>query len=162
MKLSATASRVWGRAGEPNSCVPWWLRIRCSTRTARAAGNPGIALILSRHHPCANHDVAEQAAFGGIFDAARITQFFDFSDVVKDDAREKQIGVELRVMLGNGSREAREADDMLEQATDERMMHGHGGGSALQLRNDRGILDELIEQLLQIRIFHLRDGGAQL
>ena len=54
--------------------------------------------------------MAEQAAFGGVFDAAGITQFFDFTDIVKDDAREKQIGVELGVMLGNG---AREADEVL-------------------------------------------------
>jgi len=79
-----------------------------------SSGESGNRFDSIADHPCTNHDVAEQAAFGGIFDAAGVAEFFDLADVVKDNAREKQIGVELGVVFGNGPREAREADDMLQ------------------------------------------------
>ena len=42
------------------------------------------------------------------------------------------------------------------------VMHHHRSGSALELRSDRGIVNNIREQLLEPGIFHSRDSVAQL
>src|SRR5262249_24948928 len=54
-----------------------------------------------------------------------------------------------------------EAHDVLEQATDEGMMHGHGSGRSFQFRGDLRVYDKAREETAQIRILHLRDGCAE-
>ena len=42
--------------------------------------------------------VAEQAAFGGVGEAAGVFEFGDLADVVEDDAGEEQVGVDAGVV----------------------------------------------------------------
>ena len=78
-----------------------------------AAGNPGIALIFSRTIPAPIMMWPSRRPFGGIFDAARVAEFFDLADIVQDDAREQQIRIELGIVRRrrardrSGSRHAR-------------------------------------------------------
>src|SRR3984957_4034126 len=110
----------------------------------------------------ADGDVAKQAAGRGVLDAAFVAKFFNFADVVEDDATQQQVGIEFGILLEDTAAEADEADDVFEQAADESVMHHHGGGSAFEFQGGGGVVDNALQQAFQVRIGHACDFSAEL
>src|SRR5271154_4985976 len=117
---------------------------------------------LFTNHRSANADVAQQAPLRGVVDAAAVAELINFPDVVQHDAGQKQVRVELGIVRRNRATQTDEAHDVFQQAADERVVHGHGRGSALQLGHDRGVFDHANKQTLEPGIFHGGNGSAQL
>src|ERR1700733_6669974 len=90
-------------------------------------------------HGSTDSDVPEQTALRGVIDAPAVTKLINFPDVMKDDAGQKQIGVEFAVMFRDRAAQTDQADDVFEQSADESVMHGHRSGRAFQLRRDFSI-----------------------
>ena len=84
---------------------------------------------LARHSR-ANGDVAQQASRIGIINSARVAKLVDFSDIVQHHAGEQQVRIELGIMLRDSGRETHQAHDVLQQAAEIRVVHGHGRGRA--------------------------------
>ena len=106
--------------GEPNSYWPWWLMSRCWTTVFSGGGKAFDFVDGAGDGFEFHHDVAEKLAGRGVADGALVAEFFEFADVVEDRDGEEQVDVELGIMPGDELGHAAEADDVFEQAADDR------------------------------------------
>ncbi len=80
--------------GEPNSSLPWWLSIMCSTRFLQFGGKLRKRSQLVGDHPHRDQHMAEQLAFGRVGEAAVIAQLVNLADIVQHGAGDQQIEVD--------------------------------------------------------------------
>src|SRR5580704_19187435 len=91
-------------------------------------------------HGSTDSDVPEQTALRGVIDTSAVAKLINFPDVMKDDAGEKQIGVQFTIMFRYRAAQTDQTYDVFEQSADESVMHGHRSRRTLQFRRDFGII----------------------
>src|SRR6185437_3357681 len=92
-------------------------------------GKAGNLSDFSMQHFQFNDHVAKQLAFGCIGKRPVVGKFVDFADVVQKSAGEKQVAVDLRIVLTDQVTGTGERDHMVEQPTDIGVMQSLGRGS---------------------------------
>ena len=129
---------------------------------AQRAGEAGDLPQLFFHDPQPDGDVPQQLAFRRITEAARITELVDLADVVKNDAGEQQIEIDVRVVRRSELRQVAEREDMLDQPSEPGMMHRFRRRSGPKGERDRFVREDRFEQRFEMRAGHRRNPGAEL
>ena len=115
-------------------------------------GKTGQERELGLQHFQFDDHVAEQLALGGVGERTVVGEFVNLADVVQKRAGEKQIAIDLRIVLAHQIAGAEQRDDVIEQAADVGMMQRLGGGSVAVGGGDFRIGHEGLDQRLEMRI----------
>ena len=155
-----------GNLGEPNSYSPWWLMMRCSTSVLSSSGKSGTSASLRLQHLELNDHVSEQLAARGVGKRTVVGKFVNLADVVKKNAGQQQVAVDLRIISAHQVAGTKQRDYVVEQAADIGVMQGLGGGSIAIRSSDLRIRHEGLYQSLEIRILkrsrQSRSGTARV
>ena len=97
----AMASSVIGSLGLPNSYSPWWLTMRCFSRSEQLAGELLAGELLGfgdfGFDQADDHDdVADELAFVAVAELALVGQFVDLAGVVQKSAEQQQVADRAR------------------------------------------------------------------
>src|ERR1700722_10972035 len=92
----------------------------------RKAGYQGE---LGLQHLKFDHHVAEKLASRGVGERAVVRQLMNLADVVQKSAGEEKVAIDLRIIPAHQIAGAAKRDHVIEQAANEGVVQGLGGGS---------------------------------
>ena len=107
-------------------------------------------------------DVAQEHSLDGVLEADLPTEFAQLADVVQNDAGQKQVAVEQRVVRGDAVGQGEQADDMLEQAPQPGVVKLLGGRSLAVGGGERRVVEQRGDEQLQVRVGEARDKAEKL
>src|SRR5579864_8327984 len=105
--------------------------------------------------------MAEKLALGGVREGAVVSEFVNLADVVQEDAGEEKVAVDLRIVRAHQVAGAEQRHDVVEQASDIRVVKRFCGGGIAVGGGDFGIGHEGLDQRLEMRILKSGDEGGQ-
>src|ERR1035438_368458 len=92
-------------------------------------GKGGLKSELGLQHLQFDDHVTKKLALRGVGERAVVGELVNLADIMQKCAGEKQVAVDLRVVLAHQVAGAEQRDDVIEQATDVGVMQGLGRGS---------------------------------